>query len=118
MWMNDMINEDRHCAFPIVSRKWCDTLGYFTPGVFKFGYNDTWVYDIAKRLGRCHWISSVTAEHMHFNQGKSQKDDTYRWNRDGDRGYMIDGFDVETYVSLEMVEKRMADADKLRAVMR
>ena len=117
MWMDDMINDDRHCAFPIVSRKWCETLGYFTPGVFEFGYNDTWVYDIAKRIGRCKWIGNVVAEHMHFSQSKSQTDDTYRRNRVGDRGnlYALDG---QIFDSLEMVEKRMADADKLRAVMR
>ena len=117
MWMDDMINDDRHCAFPIVSRKWCETLGYFTPGVFEFGYNDTWVYDIAKRIGRCKWIGNVVAEHMHFSQSKSQTDDTYRRNRVGDRGnlYQLDG---QTFASLEMVEKRMADAEKLRAVMK
>jgi glycosyl transferase/beta-hydroxylase protein BlmF len=117
MWMDDMINDDRHCAFPIVSRKWCETLGYFTPGVFEFGYNDTWVYDIAKRIGRCKWIGNVVAEHMHFSQSKSQTDDTYRRNRVGDRGnlYQLDG---QTFDSLEMVEKRMADAEKLRAVMK
>ena len=117
MWMDDKIHEDRQCAFPIVSRKWCETLGYFTPGVFEFGYNDTWVYDIAKRIGRCKWIGNVVAEHMHFSQSKSQTDDTYRRNRVGDRGnlYALDG---QIFDSLEMVEKRMADADKLRAVMR
>ena len=50
MWMDDRINRENHCAFPIVSRKWCETLGYFTPGVFHFGYNDTWVFDIAQRV--------------------------------------------------------------------
>ena len=117
MWMNDMINDNRHCAFPIVSKKWCETLGYFAPGVFKFGYNDTWVYDIAKRIGRCHWISNVTAEHMHFTQSKSQVDDTYQRNRTGERGnlYQLDG---QTFASPEMVEKRVADAEKLRAVMK
>ena len=117
MWMDDKINDNRHCAFPIVSRKWCETLGYFAPGVFKFGYNDTWVYDIAKRIGRCHWVPSVVGEHMHFTQSKSQTDDTYKRNRVGDRGnlYQLDG---QTFDSPEMVEKRIADAEKLRGVMK
>ena len=117
MWMDDKINDNRHCAFPIVSRKWCETLGYFAPGVFKFGYNDTWVYDIAKRIGRCHWVPSVVGEHMHFTQIKSQTDDTYKRNRVGDRGnlYQLDG---QTFDSPEMVEKRIADAEKLRGVMK
>ena len=37
-WFEDLINGKNHCAFPIVSRKWYETLGYFTPGVFHFGY--------------------------------------------------------------------------------
>ena len=85
--------------------------------MFKFGYNDTWVYDIAKRIDRCHWIPSVVAEHMHFTQCKSQTDDTYRRPRSGDSQDMwkLDG---ESYYSDEMTAKRMADADKLRVVMK
>ena len=117
MWMDDMINEDRHCAFPIVSRKWCETLGYFSPGVFRFGYNDAWIYEIGKGIDRCHWISSVVAEHMHFTQGKSQTDDTYRRPRSSDSNNMwkLDG---ESFYSDEMKARRMADAEKLRGVMK
>ena len=56
MWMDDRANQENHCAFPIVSQKWCETLGYFTPGVFHFGYNDTWVIDLAKRIDRCRYL--------------------------------------------------------------
>ena len=117
MWMDDKIHENRQCAFPIVSRKWCETLGYFTPGVFKFGFNDAWVWDIAKRIDRCHWIPSVVAEHMHFTQGKSQTDDTYRRPRSGDSQNMWK-LDSEMYYSEEMISVREAAADKLRAVMK
>lgn len=117
MWMDDKIHENRQCAFPIVSRKWCETLGYFTPGIFKFGYNDAWVWDIAKRIDRCHWIPSVVAEHMHFTQGKSQTDDTYRRPRSGDSGNMWHA-DGEMYYSAEMESVREAAAQKLRGVMK
>jgi glycosyl transferase/beta-hydroxylase protein BlmF len=83
MWFNDGINGGCHCAFPIVSRVWCETLGYFTPGIFEFLYNDTWVMDIAARVGRTHYIPDVLVEHRHFTAGKSEFDDTYRRHRTG-----------------------------------
>lgn len=83
MWFNDGINGVRHCAFPIVSRTWYETLGYFTPGIFEFLYNDTWVMDIAVRLGRTHYIPDVLVEHRHFTAGKSEFDDTYQRHRTG-----------------------------------
>jgi len=84
MWFNDGINGARHCAFPIVSRKWYETLGYFAPGIFEFLYNDTWVFDIGKRINRCHYIDRVLTEHLHFTAGKSNYDETYqRARRDG-----------------------------------
>ena len=94
MWMDDMINDDRHCAFPIVSRKWCETLGYFTPGVFEFGYNDTWVYDIAKRIGRCKWIGQVWWQNIcTLVKVNLRQMIPIRRNRVGDRGnlYQLDG---------------------------
>lgn len=60
-----------HCAFPIVSKKWVDALGYFTPGVFLFFYNDTWIFDIAKRIGRAHFIRDILVEHLHPLRGAS-----------------------------------------------
>ena len=51
MWFDDGINAGRHCAFPIVSRRWYESLDYFTPGVFEFIANDTWMS--AARWGDC-----------------------------------------------------------------
>jgi len=78
MWFDDKINAANHCAFPMVSRKWYATLGYFTPGVFDFFYNDTWIFDIAKRIGRARLIDSVVAEHMHVGHKKAKCDDTHK----------------------------------------
>ena len=90
MWMEDLINGEKHCAFPIVSKKWYTTLGYFTPGVFNFGYNDTWVFDVAKKVGRTHFIPNAVNEHMHFTTGKSGMDDTYNRNRTQERGNLYE----------------------------
>ncbi len=85
MWFNDGINGEKHCAFPIISSKWFHIVGYFTPGIFNFLYNDTWIFDIAKRVGRAHYIPHVSAEHLHFTTGKSQADQTTLRNRTGER---------------------------------
>ena len=115
-WVNDGINGERHCAFPIISRKWVETLGYcFAPeGTFNFGYNDTWVYDIGKRVGRLKYIPDILVEHMHFSKGKAEMDDTYARNRTQERGnlYQKDKiiFDANT-------EQRQKDANKLEKVI-
>lgn len=114
MYMEDLINGEEHCAFPIVSKKWYTTLGYFTPGVFNFGYNDTWVFDIAKKIGRTHFIPNAVNEHMHFTAGKSGMDDTYNRNRTQERGNLYE----KDKVIFEDTEKdRQADADKLMEVI-
>lgn len=112
MWFNDMLHRQRMCTFPIISRKWYDTVGYFAPGIFGFFYNDTWVHDIAKRIGREHYIDEVIHEHMHFTNRKAEFDETYKRARE--RGNSAD--DGRTFN--ESADKREADANKLRKVMR
>jgi glycosyl transferase/beta-hydroxylase protein BlmF len=110
-WFNDKINQHRHCAFPIVSRKWYDTLGYFTPGIFEFLYNDTWLYDIGRRVDRCAYMPHVVAQHLHFSQDISLMDETYaRVRRDGQTAR-----DKRLYENTE--NSRINAANKLREVM-
>ncbi|WP_146208972.1 hypothetical protein [Azospirillum sp. TSO22-1] len=85
MWFNDGICGEEHCAFPIVSRRWCNKLGYFTPGIFEFIANDTWIMDLGRRVGRLHYIGDVLVEHRHFSVGKSMFDETYRRHREGEQ---------------------------------
>ena len=54
---------------------------------------------------------------MHFTQGKSQTDDTYRRPRGGDSGNLWEQ-DGEVYYSEEMISVREAAAQKLRGVMK
>jgi len=115
MWMEDLINGEKHCAFPIVSKKWYTTLGYFTPGVFNFGYNDTWVFDVAKKVGRTHFIPNAVNEHMHFTTGKSGMDDTYNRNRTQERGNL---YEKDKVIFEDTESKRQADADKLLDVIK
>ena len=109
-----LINGKNHCAFPIVSKRWYETLGYFTPGIFHFGYNDTWVYDIAKRIDRCHFIPNVTVEHLHFSTGKVSMDPTYHRNRTEERGNL---YHLDNAIFDETSEERARDAEKLKKCM-
>jgi hypothetical protein len=89
IWFNDGINGDKHCAFPIVSRRWYETVGYFTPGIFDFLFNDTWIMAVAQLLGRVHYVGDVTVEHLHHCVNKSPLDTTYKrqlscYHRDAD----------------------------------
>tara|TARA_Y100001973_G_C5069012_1_gene266591 strand:+ start:47 stop:769 length:723 start_codon:yes stop_codon:yes gene_type:complete len=110
-WFNDGINGNRHCAFPVISREWYETLGYFSPGVFNFGYNDTWVYDIAKRVGKLNYMNEILVEHLHFSVGKSNMDDTYARNRSQEKGNLYRK-DKEIYE--RTIEDRILAAEKIK----
>ena len=113
-WMDDGLNQDRHCAFPIVSRDWYECLGRFTPGTFHFGYNDTWIYDVGKMLDRLHYIPFIKAEHLHFSTGKSEMDDTYARNRTQEKGNLY-AMDKVLFEKTRAV--RLDDRDKLRKLI-
>ncbi|MFZ5637981.1 MAG: glycosyltransferase family 2 protein [Pseudomonadota bacterium] len=98
--------------FPIVSRRWYETLGYFTPGIFEFWYNEAWIFDVANRLQRITRIPKILVEHLHYSDYKSVLDETYKRHRlnfekaDRDRR-LFEGTEAD----------RQAAADKLRPLM-
>ncbi|WP_146097910.1 MULTISPECIES: hypothetical protein [Xanthomonas] len=98
--------------FPIVSRRWYETLGYFTPGIFEFWYNEAWIFDVANRLQRIIRISGVLVDHLHYSEYKSVLDDTYKRHR---LNYERVNRDSELYN--RTADDRQAAADKLRALM-
>ena len=110
MWFNDNIQKGRMCTFPIISRKWYETVGYFSPGRFLFLYNDTWVHDIAKKIGREHYIGDVMNRHLHHSQTKIKDETTIRSRLNG--AIEKDGI---TFTALEDI--RIEDANKLKGVM-
>ena len=75
---DDGINQGRHFAFPIVTRAWYEAVGQFTAEVFTFGFHDTWIFDIAKRVNRAFYIGDVLVEHLHPTAGKRPEDQTYK----------------------------------------
>ena len=107
-------NNPTFCAFPMVSRKWYETLGYFTPGVFNFQYCDTWISDLAERIKRKRKISDVTMEHRHWKTKKGQADAT----QEHDIARYTLKTDGLIYNRPDMVARRAEDAKKLQAVMK
>ncbi|GIJ21060.1 hypothetical protein [Micromonospora lutea] len=67
--------------FPIVTRDWYDTLGYFVPTMFSQWEVETWVFDIAKRLDRLFPVPGVFVEHLHYQDYKAPFDATYQRHR-------------------------------------
>ncbi len=106
LWFNDNINGDKHCAFPIVSRKWVETVGFFFPNGLKYCYPDTWVFDLGKRVGRAEYIPEVLVEHEWMGR---MQDETYRRSRRQGEG------DAQAFIDRE--PERVAQADLLREVM-
>lgn len=60
-----------------ISRRWADTVGYFVPPYFSSDWNDTWLNDVAKLLGR-HVHIDILTEHMHPDFGKADLDITHQ----------------------------------------
>lgn len=98
------------CPFPMVSRKWYETLGYFTPGIFNFAANDSFIYYIAKYIERIHYVPDVLVEHRHYLYKNIEIDDTYKRNRDE---YFGKREDVLYLYSKECKDKIKEEAKKL-----
>lgn len=116
IWFDDGYTHENIATFPIVSRRWVDCLGFFTPGIFEFWYNDKWIMEVARKLDRLHYISDMLIEHRHFYAGRAVFDDTYKRNFDDEyeAGSRIRR-DTELFDRTE--HYRQADADKLRPLL-
>ena len=63
-WFSDGIESDRWCCFPIVGRRWIERLNYYAPTMFEHFFVDTWLWDVALRVGRAHYIADVNVDHI------------------------------------------------------
>ncbi len=77
LWFNDNWESNNFCTFPIVSRKWIETLGYLQFPFFEHFFADAWLWMLAKSVNRAIYLDDVTVEHRHWKTGKSIMDDTY-----------------------------------------
>lgn len=114
IWFQDGINGHSHCAFPVVSKEWVQCLGYFTPGIFNFGYNDTWIFEIGKLINRTRYIPEIETKHLHYTVDKSLWDTTYGRNRSEEKGNL---YVKDSEIFSEFKNVRIEDAKKLNTYM-
>lgn len=89
-------------------RRWVDTVGHFVPPYFSSDYNDTWLTDVADRLGRRVYLPELVTEHLHPLAGKAEWDATHQDRLErGERDQV-----GELYRLLE--SERLEDAAKLQ----
>ena len=69
------------CDFPIITRRWYEILGYFTPAMFQYWETERWIIDIAKRIDRLQAIPGIFIDHLHYQDYKSPFDATYQRHR-------------------------------------
>lgn len=58
-WAGGELTAD-HCPHFCLHKNWVRTVGYFVPPHFWHWYCDTWVREIAKRIGRIHRVEDVS----------------------------------------------------------
>jgi len=91
-------------------RRWVDAVGYFVPPLFSSDWNDVWLNEVAKEVGRHRLLDFVT-EHHHYTFGKAERDQTHAEREE--RG-LKDGV-VDLYKRTR--QDRANDVAKLRAAM-
>ncbi|NJL22243.1 MAG: hypothetical protein HC895_17740, partial [Leptolyngbyaceae cyanobacterium SM1_3_5] len=116
-WFNDGHWGKKLCTFPIVSRRWCLTLGYFTTGLFECLYDDLWMMDLAQRLDRLHYIPDVLTEHLHWSYGKSEIDATYEWKQVNSEGQLKPPVRRDMNLFSRTAPYRETDARRLMQMM-
>jgi len=85
---HDGIWHGEHFAFPIVTRAWYERMGSFTAELFNFGYHDTWIFDIARRIDAHVYIGDVLVRHLNPTRGHRPADKTFLerdWSGDKER---------------------------------
>lgn len=110
VWGPDGAFAAQLATHPIVSRKWVETLGWFFPPIGLTYANDNFLYNLANRLNRLHFISDLSIRHQWIGSGTS----------DPNRDRMLSYFDKSHEIlSGHIGQDCMKDAEmKLRSVMK
>lgn len=115
MWFDDgMENCKKWPIFPMISRDYYESLGYFAPNVgFKFFCNDSWVGEVSKLANCQHFIAEPQyLLHYHWSKYPNEKDATTARARVNNAGGQVD-------INLlgKTLHIRQAHAAKLRQAM-
>jgi hypothetical protein len=102
---------DRLGTHGFLSRRWVETVGYFVPPMFSSDFNDTWLTEVADRIGRRVFLPNVLTEHLHPAAGKGKWDRTHLERLERHRR------DQPERLYQQTVGERMEAAAKLRKAM-
>lgn len=75
---NDLFQGARTATHGFLHRRWVEAVGEFVPGIFASDYADTWLTEVADRLGRRCYLPELVTEHLHPVAGKAEWDLTHR----------------------------------------
>lgn len=73
----DGYQDERLATHSFLHRNWVNITGYFVPPYFVSDYNDTWLTEVADKLGRRAYVPELYTEHMHPVIGKGPLDKTH-----------------------------------------
>lgn len=73
----DGIHDEKLATHGFISRRWYETVGYFTWGEFPCDFADTWLHDVAEMIGRLIYQPEVLIEHLHPIAQKAEWDQTH-----------------------------------------
>lgn len=93
-------------------KNWVTATGYFVPPYFSSDYNDTWLNDVAKRIGRHVFLPDLLIEHMHPICGKGEWDRTHEERLERGR------LDNVSQLYESLLDERIRDAEKLKRFMK
>lgn len=74
----DGYQDERLATHGFRHRNWMNAVGNFVPPYFSSDYNDTWVTEVADKLGRRRYIPEIYTEHMHPVVNKGPLDQTHQ----------------------------------------
>jgi hypothetical protein len=81
IWFNDGYFGDKLSCFPIVSRVWCEALGYILPPLFEHFVGDHWIHHLGRFLKRNVYLEDVLVSHRHKEAEKSGLQ--FAWQEEG-----------------------------------
>jgi hypothetical protein len=106
------IHPEDYGTHGFVHRAWTDAVGYFTPPYFSCDYADTWLNDLAARVGRRHRVRGLLTEHLHPAVGRGAWDASHAERVERGRR------DDVAAIWRSTGDERERDAEKLRKAMR
>lgn len=95
-----------------IHRRWIDAVGYLFPPLFVSDYNDTFLNDVSKLIGR-HQPIEIYTEHMHYIAGKADIDQNTAERLERHGAHRPD----ELYASDKVQGEIRAAAERLQGVM-